>query len=139
MMKAIRSVATVLAGLMLTAMAVASSNSEDAIRERIQPVGSVCVQGEECAAASGAASASASGPRSGEEVYNRYCAACHSSGVMGAPKKDAAADWSPRLANGFDSVLANAINGINMMPPKGTCSDCSDEELTNTINFMSGQ
>ncbi|MFC3153075.1 c-type cytochrome [Litoribrevibacter euphylliae] len=137
MMKAIRSVVAVLAGVMLTTLAIASSNSDDAIRERIKPAGSVCIQGEECAAASGAASASASGPRSGEDVYNSFCGACHGVGVLGAPKKGAAADWAPRLEKGFDSVLANAINGINAMPPKGTCGDCSDEELSEAIKFMS--
>jgi cytochrome c5 len=137
MMNAIRSVVAVLAGVMLTTLAIASSNSEDAIRERIQPVGSVCIQGEECAAASGAAAASGSGPRSGEDVYNSFCGACHGVGVLGAPKKGAAADWAPRLEKGFDTVLANAINGINAMPPKGTCGDCSDEELSAAIEFMS--
>jgi len=137
MMKAVRTVLAAVATLMLTTLAVAGSNSEDAIRERIQPAGSVCIQGEECAAASGAAAASASGPRSGEDVYNASCAACHGVGVLGAPKKGAAADWAPRLEKGFDAVLANAINGINAMPPKGTCGTCSDEEISAAIEFMS--
>jgi len=136
MMNAIRSVVAVIAGVMLTTLAIAGSNSDDAIRERIKPVGSACIQGEECAAASGAASASASGPRSGEDVYNSFCGACHGVGVLGAPKKGSS-DWAPRLEKGFDAVLANAINGINSMPPKGTCGDCSDEELSNAIKFMS--
>jgi cytochrome c5 len=137
MIKAIRTVAAVVAGFMLSTLAVAGSNSEDAIRDRIAPVGSVCIQGEECAAASGAASAAASGPRSGEDVYNASCAACHGAGVLGAPKKGSASDWAPRLDKGFDTVLANAINGINAMPPKGTCGNCSDEELGAAIEFMS--
>lgn len=136
-MKAIRSVVAVLAGVVLSTMAMASSNSDDAIRERIKPAGSVCIQGEECAAASGAASASASGPRSGEDVYEATCKNCHGPGVLGAPKKGSADEWAPRLEKGFDTVLANAINGINSMPPKGTCGDCSDEELSEAIKFMS--
>ncbi|GLQ32525.1 c-type cytochrome [Litoribrevibacter albus] len=136
MMKAIRSVVAVLAGVILSTLAMASSNSDEAIRERIQPVGSACIQGEECAAASGAATASASGPRSGEEVYNASCGACHGVGVLGAPKKGTS-DWAPRLEKGLDTLLANAISGINSMPPKGTCGNCSDEELSAAIEFMS--
>ena len=35
-------------------------------------------------------------PRSGEQVYQAACFACHGSGALGAPKT--AADWEPRLA-----------------------------------------
>ena len=34
--------------------------------------------------------------------------------------------------------LAKAITGINAMPPKGTCADCSDDELKGAIQKMSG-
>lgn len=137
MIKSIRTVLTAVAFLIMAASAIASSAHEDAIRDRIAPAGAVCIQGEECAAASGAAAGAASGPRDGETVYNSYCAACHGAGILGAPKKGAAADWAPRLDKGMDTVLANAINGINAMPPKGTCADCSDEEIKGAIEFMS--
>lgn len=39
---------------------------------------------------------------------------------------------------GLDGILAKAITGINAMPPKGTCADCSDEELKGAIKKMSG-
>ncbi len=108
---------------------------EDQIAARIAPVGSVCVEGTECAAA-GKAAAVASGPRSGSDVYGTYCTACHGTGAMGAPKLGDAAVWKARLAKGFDKTLANAINGLNMMPPKGTCGDCSDDELSAAIKHM---
>ncbi len=136
MIKVIRSVVAVVAGLMLTAGAVAGSNSVESINERLKPSGSVCIQGEECAAASGASASAASGPRSGEDIVGSYCAACHSVGVLGAPKIGDAADWAPRLDNGFDTVLANAIGGLNAMPPRGTCGDCTDEEISAAVEFM---
>ena len=74
--------------------------------------------------------------RSGEQVYNTFCAACHTSGVMGAPKINNAEDWEPRLAQGMDTVLKHAIEGYNAMPPKGTCSDCSDDEIQAAIDYM---
>ena len=39
---------------------------------------------------------------------------------------------------GLDGLLAKAITGLNAMPPKGTCADCSDDELKGAIEKMSG-
>ena len=122
--------------LALTAMTQFANASADDIAKRIAPVGSVCVAGTECAAAAGAAAAP-SGPRSGSDVYGTYCAACHGTGAMGAPKSGDASVWKDRLAKGFNTTLANAIKGINLMPAKGTCGDCSDKELSNAIKHMS--
>ena len=104
------------------------------LRERLKPVAEVCVQGDDCG---GPAVAASSGPRSGEEIYTASCAGCHAIGVAGAPKKGDAAAWDKRLAKGFDATLANAISGLNAMPAKGLCMDCSDDELTAAIKFMS--
>ncbi|WP_257297099.1 cytochrome c5 family protein [Endozoicomonas sp. YOMI1] len=110
------------------------------ISERLAPVGFVCLAGEECASAAGVAVSSSSGPRSGDAIYNQFCVACHGSGLLGAPKKDDAAAWqaAEKTAGGFSSLLSNAINGIRSMPAKGTCMDCSDEEISIAIEYMSG-
>ena len=73
--------------------------------------------------------------RSGEEVYNKFCFACHATGVGGAPKKGDAADWAPHLAKGNDAIWKSVINGLNAMPPKGTCMNCSDDELKGAITL----
>ena len=72
--------------------------SERAIAERIQPVGSVCVEGEDCGSAAAAAEEVASGPRSGEQVHQSACAASHATGAAGAPTTGDAAAWAPRFA-----------------------------------------
>jgi cytochrome c5 len=72
-------------------------------------------------------------------VYNASCLACHSTGVAGAPKVGDQASWAPRAAKGLDSLLATAVSGLNAMPPKGTCADCSDEELKAAIEYMLSQ
>lgn len=113
-----------------------AKTSDEMIAERLAPVGSVCVQGTKCAAA-GKASAAKSGPRSGKDVYGTYCAACHGTGAMGAPKTGDTGVWKTRLAKGFNATLKNAVNGLNLMPAKGTCGDCSDKEIGNAIKFMS--
>ncbi|MBP0050071.1 cytochrome c5 family protein [Marinobacterium sp. AK62] len=80
--------------------------------------------------------AAAMAERSGEEVYNTKCSVCHAAGVAGAPKLGDAAAWAPRAEKGVDALLATAISGINAMPPKGTCMDCSDTELKSAIQYM---
>jgi cytochrome c5 len=107
----------------------------DKIADRIKPVGEVCVEGQPCAEA--VATTASSGPRDGKTVFDTFCTACHTAGVLGAPKAFDKAAWKAKLANGFDATLANAIKGINAMPPRGTCGDCSDEEIGNAIKYMS--
>lgn len=68
--------------------------------------------------------------------YNQSCVACHASGAAGAPRTNNEADWAPRLAKGMDVLLVNTKNGINAMPPKGMCFDCTDEEFTALIEHM---
>ncbi len=110
---------------------------EDAISERLAPVGEVCVEGQDCGAASAAAAvSSASEPRSGEAVYNGGCNACHASGAAGAPKLGDVAAWSERLAQGNDTLYSNAIDGINEMPAKGLCMNCSDDEIKAAVDYM---
>lgn len=72
-----------------------------------------------------------------EEVYTKHCAACHGTGVAGAPKKGDKAAWAPRLKQGDAVLLKNAKNGIRAMPPKGLCTSCSDGDLQATIKYMS--
>jgi cytochrome c5 len=71
-----------------------------------------------------------------ERVYMQSCWACHNSGAAGAPKVGTAADWAPRIEKGMDTLLANAINGINAMPAKGLCFTCTDDDLEDLIQYM---
>lgn len=81
-------------------------------------------------------SASAQAERSGEAVYQSKCTVCHATGVAGAPKLGDTAAWAPRFEKGTDALLATAKTGIRAMPPKGTCMDCSDDELRAAIDYM---
>ncbi|MBI5041239.1 MAG: cytochrome c5 family protein [Gammaproteobacteria bacterium] len=107
-----------------------NSQATQTADENIKPVGNVVVAGESSA---GAASA---GPRSGADVFNGFCMACHGTGAAGAPKVGDKAAWKPRFAQGMDTLLNHAVNGIRAMPPKGTCGDCSDDELKGAIAHM---
>lgn len=70
--------------------------------------------------------------------YMASCFACHSTGAAGAPKVGAgmASEWEPRLEKGIDAVVANVINGINTMPAKGLCFDCTDDDLRAIVDYM---
>jgi len=73
-----------------------------------------------------------------EQKYMASCFACHSTGAAGAPKVGAgmSAEWEPRLEKGLDAVVQNAINGVNTMPAKGLCFDCTDEDLRAIVEYM---
>ncbi|MFN3882957.1 MAG: c-type cytochrome [Nitrincola lacisaponensis] len=119
------------------ATTVYAAVDRDAIIERIKPHGNICVEGDEtCGLGAPVASASASAARSGEEVYNRFCAACHNTGLLDSPKFGSGQMSARAEEKGLDGLLANSISGINAMPPKGTCNDCSDDELEATIQYM---
>src|SRR5690554_3365021 len=97
-----RVLAVVLLGFGITAGAVMAS-VDDEIRARIQPVGEVCLQGEECGEAAAATQTASAGPRSGSEVYNAVCMACHTTGAAGAPVIGDSAAWAPRIAQGMET------------------------------------
>lgn len=78
----------------------------------------------------------AKAPRSADAILDQYCNVCHLTGWNGAPLSDEANDWQPRLTTGFDSLFKNAKQGINNMPPMGTCTDCTDAELEAAIRKM---
>jgi len=131
--------------LVITATSLTSEVSEykpeAVVIENIKPVGQVYVAGEsepEPVAMAADAGAAAE-PKSGEEIYNGSCMACHASGAAGAPKVGDAAAWAPRIAKGKDSLLTNATNGLNAMPPKGLCMACSEADLQAAIDYMVSQ
>jgi cytochrome c5 len=90
----------------------------------------------EPAPAAAVAAAEPAKPRSGETVYTSNCMACHATGAAGAPKLGDAAAWAPRIAAGMATLMKNAINGLNAMPPKGLCMTCSDAELTAAVEYI---
>jgi cytochrome c5 len=105
-----------------------SAQTPEAIVARISPV-----------ANDGYTFKDATGPKvlqSGEAVYKTVCSACHDSGAAGAPKFADAAGWSPRIAQGYDKIVANAINGLRAMPAKGGNPDLDDIEVARAVVHM---
>ena len=74
-----------------------------------------------------------------EQTYMQTCFACHNSGAAGSPKLTDAADWSARMAKGMDAVMTNVLNGLNAMPAKGLCFNCTDDDLRAVVQYMYDQ
>lgn len=128
-----------LAAAILAFGAIADNLSEAQraeIEERLKPVGEVCLQGD--SSCGGAATTASAGPRSGEEVYNSACMACHTTGAGGAPMLGDAAAWADRIAKGTEALYASGVNGVpgTGMIAKGGCMNCSDEEIHAAVDYM---
>ena len=72
-----------------------------------------------------------------EAVYAKACAACHNGQLPVAPKRGDKAAWAPRVAKGMDALVQSVTNGLNAMPPRGLCMDCSAEDYQAVIKVMS--
>jgi cytochrome c5 len=127
-------VVTMLGSVAALAEPVPPGSDED-IRARLVPFGEVC-RASDCAAGGAAAASSGGGAMTGEQVYNQYCGTCHAAGVAGAPLLGNAEAWQPRIAQGMDTLWDHTLNGLNAMPAKGTCMNCSDEELRAAMEHM---
>lgn len=127
--------AAVIVAMAGVGVANATHLSDKSVAERTKPVAEVYVEGDNVPSAAPAAAAAPTGPRTGEQIVQAHCGACHLTGAAGAPKIGTA-DWTPRKAKGIDTLLQHALNGFNAMPPKGLCMDCSDEDIKHTIEYM---
>lgn len=128
---------------LFVAMSMAAIAAEDfdrqEIEQRIQPVGKVRLEANpDAATATPKTEEVAVKKEPGQEVYEQFCSTCHRDGLAGAPKFRDEAGWKSRLAAKKDvaGLAASAIKGVNAMPPKGTCAECSEEDLKNAIQYM---
>jgi cytochrome c5 len=100
----------------------------EAVAQRLQRVGSVELR-------------DASAPtvvRTGEQVYQAACTACHSVGAAGAPKTGDAGAWAPRIKTGFDALWNSALKGKGAMSAQGG-GDYSDFEIARAVVYLANQ
>ncbi len=98
------------------------------VTDRIAPIAQVSIR-------------DANAPRvykTGEQVYQAVCSACHASGAAGAPKFGNSGDWAPRIAQGYDTLWHTALTGKGAMPARGGTSpdDYSDYEIGLAVAYM---
>ncbi len=79
-----------------------------------------------------------SAPLDGGQIYNTYCAVCHKGGLNAAPKFGSKPLWAKRIAQGKDTMYANAINGLRGMPARGGYAQLTDEEVKAATDYMVG-
>jgi cytochrome c5 len=103
----------------------------EAIAERIAPIGRVATE-PEAGTVAAAATVVKAALRSGPEVYSAACAACHTAGVLGAPKMGDVAGWKPRLSAGLDALVNASLKGKGTMPAQGGGA-YSDEEIKKAV------
>jgi cytochrome c5 len=72
----------------------------------------------------------------GEEIVNKNCKVCHAQGINGAPIVGNKKMWSQRLVRSEDEMIANAINGNGLMPPKGGKNHLSDDEIALAVRYL---
>ena len=105
-----------------------SALDEEAVARRIAPVARVVLRDASSAAAL----------KTGEQVFQAQCSACHATGAAGAPKLADAAAWGPRVKAGFDALLNSALKGKGAMGPQGG-GDHSDFEIARAVVYMANQ
>jgi cytochrome c5 len=100
----------------------------EAVAKRIAPVGRVELKD----------ASDVSALKTGEQVYQAACAACHNSGAAGAPKLADAGAWAARIKTGYDTLLNSALKGKGAMGAQGG-GDYSDVEIGRTVVYMANQ
>lgn len=92
------------------------------------------------APATAAAGSAAAIPKSGTELFDQTCSACHGQGIGGAPRAGDKAAWAPRIAKGKSVLYDHAIRGFTgtagMMPPKGGRTDVPDDLVKQAVDHM---
>jgi cytochrome c5 len=107
------------------------SQSAEAVSARVRPV-----------AEEGFTLKDANAPKvlqSGQAVFTATCSACHATGAAGAPKAGDSAAWGPRIAQGYDTLVQHALQGIRAMPAKGGNPDLDDVEVARAVVYMANQ
>lgn len=76
----------------------------------------------------------------GKVIYDKACIACHWKGVAGAAALTDKARWEEIAVKGMKVLHQHSIDGFQgeygVMPAKGTCTDCTDQDMYDAIGYM---
>jgi cytochrome c5 len=100
----------------------------EAVAQRLQRVGKVEIR-------------DASAPavlRTGEQVYQQACTACHAAGAAGAPKTGDSGAWAPRIKTGYEALLNSALKGKGAMAAQGG-GEFSDLEVGRAVVYLANK
>jgi cytochrome c5 len=117
------------------------------VDQRVAPFAQVAIAGQDNTAlaikpegGATAAAGAAEMPKTGDELFQQTCSACHGTGIAGAPKAGDKAAWGPRIAQGKDTLYQHALQGFTgkagMMPAKGGRTDAPDALVKEAVDHM---
>jgi len=106
-----------------------------------KPVEAIPAQAAPAAKPAGATAPSTLSPdlAHGQQIYRKACAFCHDKGVAGAPKTGDIASWSPRLAQGMDTLYTVSLRGKGAMPAKGGNPTLADADVKAAVDYIVAQ
>lgn len=117
---------------------------------RVEPFAREAIAGKDNSAliiqspqgSAGSAGTVAAIPKTGEELFQQTCSACHGQGIAGAPKAGDKAAWGPRIAKGKATLYDHALHGFTgkkgVMPAKGGRTDVPDALVKQAVDYMVG-
>jgi cytochrome c5 len=119
------------------------------VEQRVEPFAQEAVSGQDNTAlaikpdagnAAQAGAGTAEMPKTGAELFQQTCSACHGAGIAGAPKAGDKAAWSPRIAKGMNTLYDHALHGFQgssgVMPAKGGRTDAPDDLVKQAVDHM---
>tara|TARA_B100000953_G_scaffold144574_1_gene119652 strand:+ start:183 stop:599 length:417 start_codon:yes stop_codon:yes gene_type:complete len=111
---------------------------DELVISRLDVSVAVCLEGQDCGKATPimAVVANDNVVRSADIIYSSGCAACHDAGVAGAPMTGNKSQWKSRQVKGYETLVNSVWNGMNGMPAKGLCIDCTKEEIEIAVQYM---
>ena len=76
----------------------------------------------------------------GKAVYDKACATCHDKGIGGAAKMSNKERWLESAEKGMGTMVKHVNDGYTgdygVIPPKGNCQDCSEEDIYDGVAYM---
>jgi cytochrome c5 len=120
---------------------------------RIAPVGGVyagdtgraaLVAAQEAAKKAAESQVAYGGTLDGKTIFGNLCQTCHTNAATGAPLLTDKTSWSPRIAQGVDTLFKHAIEGFQgkdgkLMPAKGGNPSLTDAQVKATVQWMVAQ
>lgn len=112
--------------------------AEERASENLSPSFAVRLSGEPAPAIASAEPEAGEGEvmevRSGEQVVQAVCIACHQGNFQNAPAVGDAEGWGERIDKGWETLISNVTDGYGNMPAQGGAA--SQEEIRAAIEWM---
>ena len=119
----------IIAALAMRSVEVSGKASDEVIAKRLKPVGEVVI----------AEGSDTPGQRTGKQIVEASCAACHATGALNAPKIGDKTAWAAHIKEGLEQLTQIAIKGVGQMPPRGGNPDLTDIEVARAVAHMANQ